>query len=71
MSKSGIISLVFWIISIVLVFQESPYWLASIPTISIAILVPMIKKMWDMAGWMSNQTSKLLSKEKTTIEFKI
>ncbi|CAD6368614.1 hypothetical protein NMT12_120102 [metagenome] len=54
MSKTGMISLVFWIISIVLVFQESPYWLGSILTISIAILIPMIKKMWDLSGYASN-----------------
>lgn len=59
MSKSGIISLVFWIVSIVLMFQESPYWLWSILTISIAILIPLIKGIWDMSGWLTNKIEKL------------
>lgn len=63
------ISLVFWIISIVLIFQESPYWFGSILTISIAILIPMIKGMWDLSGWVSNQTNELFSKEKITFKF--
>ncbi len=71
MSKSGMISLVFWIISIVLVFQESPFWLYSILTISLALLIPIIKKMWDVAGWMTSKTNELFSKEKITMEFKL
>jgi hypothetical protein len=58
MSKTGIISLVFWIISLVLFFQESPYWLWAILTISIALLIPMIKGMWDMAVWVTNKIEK-------------
>jgi hypothetical protein len=71
MSKTGLISLVFWIISLVLFFQESPYWLWAILTISIALLIPMIKWMWDMSGWMLRQTNQLISGEKVTITFKL
>ena len=71
MSKTGIISLVFWIISLVLFFQESPYWLGSILTISIALLIPMIKVMWDMSVWVTSQFQQLSSNKKSSIHFKL
>jgi hypothetical protein len=58
MSKTGLISLVFWIISLVLFFQESPYWLWAILTISIALLIPMIKGMWNVSVWITNKIEK-------------
>lgn len=59
------ISLVFWVISIVLVFQESPYWFDSILTISFAVLISIIKKMWDISRWATNQLNELFSKNIT------
>lgn len=71
MSKMDMIPPVFWIISGVLVFQESPYWLWSILTVLIALLIPIIEGILDMSGWLSDRSTGLFSNEKITIKFKL
>jgi hypothetical protein len=57
----------FWIISVVLAFQESPYWLWAILTISLALLIRMIAQMWKISHWASN----LINSERYEITFSV
>ena len=71
MCKTGTISLIFLLVFGVLAIQESPYWLYSIPFLILAIVIPLIKGMWDASGWMSEQTNEMFSKEKITFNFEL
>lgn len=55
MGKISIISLIFLGIFGVLVVQESPYWLYSIPFLVLGFVILMIKGMWDVSGCILNQ----------------
>lgn len=57
-NKTGMICLILLVISGGLLCLESPYRFLSILTISATILIPMIKGMWEVSGWASNQFSK-------------
>ena len=70
-NKTGVISLIFLVISGVLFFLESPYNLLSILTFLAAIIIPMIKAMWEVSGWASNQFNNLSSEEKYELNFKL
>ena len=70
-NKTGIISLIFLVISGVLFFLESPYNLLSILTFLAAIIIPMIKGMWEVSGWASNQYDRFFGNDNITISYSI
>ena len=68
-NKTGIISLIFLVISGVLFFLESPYNLLSILTFLAAINIPIIKGMWEVSGWASNQYDRFFGNDNVTISY--
>jgi len=42
--------------------MESPYWYASILTFSLVILIILIRIMWGIAGWGSDQVERVFGK---------
>lgn len=70
MGKTGIISLIFLLVFGGLVIQESPYWLWSIPFLVLGIMIPMVKGMWEVSSWITDQVNELKS-EKYDITFSL
>lgn len=49
------IAIISLILGIIFVFFDSPTWYWSILFISIAIVLPLIKNIWKVAGWASDK----------------
>jgi hypothetical protein len=58
-SKTEKISLISLILGIIFVFFDSPMWYWAIIFISVAIVLPLIKKIWVIAGWASDKIERL------------
>lgn len=43
------------IISGIVFTLDSPYWLYAIPILFIAIMIPILKTIWSIAGWGDTQ----------------
>jgi hypothetical protein len=54
-NKTEKISTISLILGIIFVFFDSPVWYWSILFISVAIVLPLIKKIWVVAGWASSK----------------
>ena len=52
-----------FVLTVVLFSMESPYWYASILTFSLVILIILIRIMWGVAGWGSEQVDRVFRKD--------
>ena len=67
-SIRAVITLILFIASGFLFFQDSPFWYFGILTLTAAILIPLISLMWKIAGWGADKVEELTRKD-TRIEY--
>jgi len=58
-NKVGLISLISLVLGLILFFFDRPIWYLSILFFAIAVIVPLTKMIWGIAGWASDKVEEL------------